>query len=434
MRTSLLSRFAISTSVTALLAGCSAGSQPPLGAPGAMSLASSIAPARTGAVRSLTASSYEVLHRFGRHVASHDYLGANPKGGLLDVDGVLYGTTEAGGLHDAGTVYSITTTGAKKTLYRFRGGSSDGVDPGGDLIDVNGTLFGTTSGGGTCGNGTVYSVSTSGTETVLHSFCGSDGISPPGASPLVNVNGTLYGTTFQGGGPSSDGWGTVYSISTSGAFKVLHAFLQCEGSGTQYPCGLASGLVYLNGVFYGTSLYGGTGCYSNGGCGTVYSVSMTGKEKLLYSFQGGSDGWFPESGLIDVNGTLYGMTELGGTSGCTSGGCGTIYGISTGGEEKVLYTFAGGSDGSNPVVNLFEMNGTFYGTTLKGGAANDGTVFSFTTSGGEQVLHASGGGSDGAQPETDLIEMNGSLYGTTVHGGTKGCGGGGCGTAFALTP
>jgi uncharacterized repeat protein (TIGR03803 family) len=434
MKSLYLGRFALNGCVAgAMLAGCG-GSQPPIGVPGAISQTSSSAPARTPVLRRATSSSYEVLQRFGRHLAAHDHGGANPKGGLLDVGDVLYGTTEAGGLHDAGTVYSITTTGEKKILYRFRGGSSDGLNPGGDLINVNGLLYGTTTGGGTCGNGTVYSVSTTGTETVLHSFCGSDGVSPPAASPLANVSGTLYGTTFQGGGPSGDGWGTVYSISTSGAFKVLHAFLTCEGYSKYEPCGLAANVVYVNGTLYGTSLYGGTGCYSNGGCGTVYSVSMTGEEKLLYSFQGSPDGWFPESGLINVNGTLYGTTEAGGKSACASGGCGTIYSISTGGKEKVLYSFTGGADGSNPVANLFDMNGTLYGTTLRGGAANEGTVFSVSTSGSEQVLHAFGGGSGGAEPLADLIEMSGTLYGTTHDGGTKGCAGNGCGTVFALSP
>ncbi len=171
-----------------------------------------------------------------------------------------------------------------------------------------------------------------------------------------------------------------------------------------------------------------------GGCGTVYSLTTSGQEKVLYSFQGGSDGSSPTSGLINVNGTLYGTTFNGGNSGCEfNEGCGTIYSISTSGKENVRYRFAGGSDGGNPDASLLEMNGVLYGTTFYGGSNNAGTVFSFSTSGGEQVLHSFGASEDGANPAADLNEMNGTLYGTTRNGGLTECNDG-CGTVFALTP
>ncbi|MGB6646588.1 MAG: choice-of-anchor tandem repeat GloVer-containing protein [Candidatus Cybelea sp.] len=194
MRRWNLIRYAISSCViAALLAGCG-GSQPPIVAPSVIPQTSAIAPARNGA-------HYRVVHRF-----SHTRDGGRPAGSLLDVNGTLYGTTQFGG-GDAcpidggtgcGTVYRLNpTSGKKKVLYSFRGGSSDGASPNGDLIDVNGTLYGTTAyGGGTggYGPGTVYSISLTGTETMLHSFGGgSDGTNP--FSGLIDVNGTLYGTT-----------------------------------------------------------------------------------------------------------------------------------------------------------------------------------------------------------------------------------------------
>ncbi|MFZ0033078.1 MAG: choice-of-anchor tandem repeat GloVer-containing protein, partial [Candidatus Cybelea sp.] len=220
MRRWNLSHCAISSSVTAaLLAGCGVlrqaqdYTQPPIGAPATSAQASRV---DRFAHHFPTTLSYQVLHRFGRHAnPSHDHGGANPKSGLINVGGMLYGTTEAGGYEDNGVVYTISTTGAKKVLYRFLGGDSDGSDPIGDLINVNGTLYGTTAGGGRCGPGTVYSISTTGTEKVLHSFCGSEYGNNP-TSGLINVNGTLYGTEGQ------DNSGDVYSISTSGAYKVLY--------------------------------------------------------------------------------------------------------------------------------------------------------------------------------------------------------------------
>src|SRR6202042_1810578 len=166
--------------------------------------------------------------------------------------------------------------------------------PEGDLTNVNGTLYGTTAFGGTCTAGTVYSISTTGTEKVLHSFCGSSYGNNP-TSGLINVNGTLYGTEGQ------DNSGDIYSISTSGKYKVLYVF-----QGSENGFGPYGALLNVGGTFFGTTLYGGSNCYSHFGCGTVYSVTTSGEEKVLYSFKGAPDGWFPFAGLINVNGTLYG--------------------------------------------------------------------------------------------------------------------------------
>ena len=137
--------------------------------------------------------------------------GAGPQGNLIDVNGVLYGTTYFGGdANNYGTVFKITASGAESVLHRFA--DSDGAFPEAGLTDVNGVLYGTTTDGGAFNKGSVFKVTTSGAEAVLHSFAGgSDGAFPKAG--LTDVNGVLYGTT--GGGDANDD-GTVFKITTSG--------------------------------------------------------------------------------------------------------------------------------------------------------------------------------------------------------------------------
>jgi uncharacterized repeat protein (TIGR03803 family) len=439
-----LHRFALSIGAVALCAGCGAlrqaqdDTRPPIGAPPASAQNSREAIAHL----SPATSSYEVLHRFARHKTVRDHGGANPDTGLLDVNGTFYGSTPNGGSNNNGTVYSITATGVKKLLYRFLGtyGGDDGSSPSGDLTDVNGTLYGTTYSGGTCNSGTVFSITTTGTERVLHSFCGNPyEINPTGG--VIDVNGLLYGSTTA----TAEG-GVVYSISTAGKYKVVYAFPPHKVHGGGGPIGR---LANVNGTLYGTTLYGGSKCPNNFGCGTVYSVTTAAKGKILYSFGGpndGGDGWLPEGGLIAVNGVLYGTTFTGGKGTCFLGsGCGIVYSVTTSGVETVLYRFDSVADGQNPRAGLLEVNGTLYGTTEWGGGGTCefgtskrfygcGTVFSLSASGVLQVLHSFAGGTDGANPEADLTDVNGTLYGTTRAGGTtSGCADAGCGTIFSLS-
>jgi uncharacterized repeat protein (TIGR03803 family) len=307
---------------------------------------------------------------------------------------------------------------------------ASGAYPYAGLADASGTLYGTTYQGGK-GVGTVYSISSSGVETVLHSFQGqSDGGYPE--APVLDVNGTLYGTTFNGGVKTGRYYhGTVYSISASGVHTVLHKFKGAADGA--YP---GTGLISVNGTLYGTTPNGGsaTAC-DDDGCGTVYSITPGGVEKVLYRFSGGSDGSNPRGALVDVNGTLYGTTFSGGGSAACNGGCGTVFSVTTSGQEQVLYSFTAGSDGQNPRAGLIDVNGTLYGTTAEGGAgscsAGCGTVFSVTTAGVETVLYRFPNFTNGWYPEAPLVDVNGTLYGTTEEGGRKEwC----CGTVFALTP
>jgi uncharacterized repeat protein (TIGR03803 family) len=183
------------------------------------------------------------------------------------------------------------------------------------LIDVGGALYGTTQDGGACpfggSCGTVFSITPEGSEKVLHSFGkGSDGAVPQAG--LIDVAGTLYGTTVAGGEYGGEyGYGTVFSITTSGTEKVLHSF--GKGSDGKEPF---AGLIDVNGTLYGTTSAGGAqdkaSCYSLS-CGTVFSITPQGSEKVLHSFGKGSDGQFPRADLTYENGRLIGTTSNGGT-------------------------------------------------------------------------------------------------------------------------
>jgi uncharacterized repeat protein (TIGR03803 family) len=368
-----------------------------------------------------------VLYSFG---GTH---GQNPEAGLTYFKGTLYGTTLRGGDYKCphagvggtcGTVFTITPSGAETVLHSFKGGK-DGSHPAADLIMLSGTLYGTTTEGGGCtqfpeGCGTVFSITPSGHEIILHAFAGStDGWSPE--APLHNVDGTMYGTTNGGGLGTHGAKGTAFTITPSGIEQLIYTFHLPQGA----PPGVGA-LVDLNGTLYGTASGGG-----KYGQGTVFSLSTSGREKLLHSFndQGNKDGADPGGGLIAIKHTLYGTTFAGGTLYCGGSGfgCGTVFSITPSGSETVLHRFTG-SDGDNPYATLLNVNGTLYGTTIRGGAHDGGTVFSISPSGAETVLHSFMGGKDGANPQSDLIYVNGKLYGTTESGGVHFSG-----TVFSIT-
>ncbi len=437
MEVSVVSRYALSACGLALLAGCG-GSQP------LIKRAAAKPSAHTGQYcasqnfrKAETGDAETVIYSFGGGSGSMGD-GANPRAGLVNVNGTLYGTTFIGGFynhrfdtHGRGTVFSTTQSGTETVLHRFNG-SGDGQYPYASLLDVDGTMYGTTEAGGKK-LGTVFSITPNGTETVLHRFGGgADGEGPQAA--LTDVNGTLYGTTEAGGGIGCSGYGcgTVFKITTSGKETVLHSF---RGPGSGDGAGPFAGLVNVNGTLYGTTYYGN----ASGVYGTVFAITRSGKETVLHGFKGATeeDGAEPQAGLVNVNGTLYGTTFVGGTNSCKdyNQGCGTVFSITPSGKEKVLYSFQGGKsgDGAEPEASLLNVKGTLYGTTYAGGANSGGTIFSITTSGTETVIHSFGvSPGDGKNPEADLIDVNGTLYGTTVFGGSSSCHLG-CGTVYSLT-
>jgi uncharacterized repeat protein (TIGR03803 family) len=355
--------------------------------------------------------------------------GSLPLAGLTVLKGVLYGTTAYGGSSNDGTIFEIGTSGAESVIHTFSGGS-DGVFPQANLIVVNGTLYGTTSRGGTSNDGTVFSVSPSGPEDVLYSFKGgTDGWFPE--ANLLAMNGVFYGTTYFGGsGCSSGGCGTLFKIAKSGKESVLYSF-----RGGTDGAGPAGGVIAIKGKLYGTTLGGNVVnssiCPDQGfpGCGTVFTASTSGNEHVLRGFQGRSDGRTPTASVVAIKNALYGTTTYGGPS-----GNGTVFKIDTSARGySVLHTFDG-ADGSVPEPALIKVGRTLYGTTDYGGAYGGGTVFKISASGKFEVVYNFQGGSDGSLPAGSLVALNGVLYGTT-YGGGGGCASNtGCGTVFALTP
>jgi len=390
---------------------------------------------------------------------------------------------------------------ALTTLYSFTGQDGDGALPYAALtLSSGGTLLGTTGYGGTYGDGTVFKLTppTGGgnwTEAVLHSFSGKDG-SFPYAGVIVNSKGVLFGTTTFGG---AFGQGVVFQLAPPTApggvwtETVLHSFMGSDGA---YP--YAGLTVTASGTLYGTTELGGA---SN--AGTVFSLTpppgpgKTWTEAVLYSFTDGNDGGFPYGGLLRANnGVLYGTTNFGGANGVygtvfelappsgtgswtestlysftgtgggnpfgtlTMGASGSLYGTSAGGlgdgsgtvfklqpptspggtwTPSLLYTFKGSSDGDHPRGGVVVTpSGTSFGTTFAGGTGmaylGYGTVFELTPGAPgqpwtETVLYTFTGGADGAYPNGALVATsNGLYYGTTLSGGT------GQGTVFSLVP
>jgi uncharacterized repeat protein (TIGR03803 family) len=307
---------------------------------------------------------------------------------LIQVDGTLYGTTEGGGNGD-GTVFSFDpATRTETTLYSFcsQQNCTDGKWPFAALIDVKGMLYGTTLWGGakSCinGCGTVFSLDArTGAETVLHFFCGS----PPcidGAQPyagLIEVNGVLYGTTYEG---DSQNGGTVFAVDpTTGAETVVYSF--CSRTNCEDGAKPRANLIEANGMLYGTTFDGeidGCDAAGGGGCGTVFSIDPnTGTETVLHAFRGSKHGAKPfASSLVGINGTLYGTTFYGGTK-CRAIGCGTVFSFELGtGKEGVVHFFCSRrdcEDGQYPYAGLLKVKDTLYGTTILGGDERQGVIF-----------------------------------------------------------
>lgn len=347
--------------------------------------------------------------------------GALPLGGLIVVNDTIYGTTQAGGALGGGTVFALDPdTGTETVLHSFCQKwhcTADGSIPVAGLVDVNSTLYGTTESGGEHHfGGTLFSLDpATGAETLLHSFGGAaDGANP---FDLIDVKGSLYGTTQSGGAHS---YGTVFSFDpSSGVEKVLYSFCNTQDCADGY--GPMAGLVNERGTFYGTTYFGGgTGCNGTYGCGTVFSFDQrTGAETVLHAFSGGADGEYPSGDLMDLNGTLYGTTSQGG-----SYGLGTLFSLDTiSGTESVLHSFGSGTDGSGPGGRLIDVNGTLYGTTATGGTRGGGTAFAFDpTTGTETVLYSFCSGTCDNGPHGGLTASRGTLYGTTYQGGAKSAG------------
>ena len=362
--------------------------------------------------------------------------GAEPLAGLTrDGKGNLYGTTYGGGGYGRGLAFKLSKTGLESPLYQFKGGPSDGGHPGSTLLPGSGNLYGTT-GGGFYGFGTVFEltpkVSGGWTEVVLYTFTGGTDGSIPQSELVQDTAGNLYGTTFEGG---LEG-GTVFELTPSGTGwteTVLHSF-----------SGQADGLFPNPGLIRDAAgnLYGTTGSEGAGGYGTIFKLMPpvlgggAWQETVLYSLIGGAEGAYPRAGVVrDPVGNLYGTTVAGGDPICS---CGVVFMLNESGKETVLYTFHGGTDGAYPTGLTFGSSGVLYGTTGGGGGSTAcnaysngcGTVFQLDVNGTYNVLYRFTGGTDGAFPNSRLIrDSGGNLYGTASKGGAYSRG-----TIFMITP
>ena len=348
--------------------------------------------------------------------------GANPRyvTPVLDTTGNLYGTTEFGGAYGFGTVFKLTPSGTETVLHSFDVNGTDGAYPVASLVMYKGNLYGTTVEGGTDNiDGTVFELihTTKGwTEKILHSFGASGDGAQPYCALTLDTAGNLYGTTNVGGAYS---YGTVFKLTPSGTETPLWSF----GQGTDGANPVAGVVLDTKGNLYGTTEYGGA--Y---GSGMVFELTPSGTEKILWSFGNGTDGAYRIARLALYKGNLYGTTASGGVY-----GDGTVFEVTLSGTETILHSFANNDiDGFNPYAGLTLYNGNFYGTTVNGGGIGGvaGMVFEMAPSGTETILHVFGGNPDGAFPRGGVaFDKSGNLYGTTFSGGAYGFG-----TVFKLTP
>ena len=347
-----------------------------------------------------------------------------------DSAGNIYGTTVLGGDFAGGTVFQLSRTPngwVHTVLYSFSGGADGGEPYKGVTIDREGNLYGTavTGGSGSCegGCGVAYKLTNSGgtwTQTVIHAFTGAEDGSGPGARVTVDRVGNVHGMAPTGG---AYGLGTIYKIhpGPNGAwtFTVIHAFT----GGADGSTGSAGRMIFRDGHLYGAATTGGT--Y---GSGVVFQLTPQAVGEWLfrtiYSFRGQPDGSFPYGALLfDGAGNIYGTTYYGGAN-----GVGAVYKLSRRlvGEwsEKLLYSFQEGSDGNSPISNLvFDSIGNLYGTTSEGGLGR-GTIFKLRPLPGgqwaERVVHAFEGPPDGAFSYNGMVvDAFGNFYGATVHGGNN---------------
>jgi uncharacterized repeat protein (TIGR03803 family) len=354
--------------------------------------------------------------------------GANPEAALVrGNDGNFYGTTPVGGSNSTGTIFKVTTNGVVTTLHAFTG-SVDGKNPqAGLVLGTDGNFYGTTAGGGTKGDGTVFKITTNNVFTSLHSFTNRSDGAVPKAALVQGSDGNFYGTTSTGGTNSFEtngvSFGTVFKITTNGMLTTLYDFTN-RSDGEVPKAALVQG---SDGNFYGTTSLGGTNSAETNGVsfGTVFKITTNGTLTTVYDFTNKSNGEVPEAALVQgSNGNFYGTTSIGGDY-----GAGTVFSVTTNGALTSFSLF-GGIDGSHPVAALVKNtnNGSFYGTTEDGGTnGGNGTVFQITTNGTLTILYSFTGGNDGAYPKAALAQgSDGNYYGMAASGGM------GNGTVFRI--
>jgi uncharacterized repeat protein (TIGR03803 family) len=415
----------LGVALVAVLTGCGAGNSP-------SSLpAAGLQP--TGLAKAHATE--KVLYSFADGVD-----GGGPNGGLVfDASGNAYGTTHFGGNDSCGgqvgggcgVVFELSPdesgSWSETPLYAFQDSNDGGFPNAGVILDKSGNILGTgsTGGGFSCsiGCGVVYELSEGSgwTESVLHTFDGSDG-EFPNATLLPSANGTLYSTTWYGG---SSGSGTVFSLAPSGGGgwkeSVLYSF-----QGTTDGSAPAGGVV----ADRTGNLYGTTYKYDGDNDGVAFELRKRAawKDSVLYTFTDNGGGEDPYAGMImPAKGKLYGTAI---ESGPNDGGVAfeLVLGTKHRWTEKLLHAFGASGDGNAPYGGVIaDKRGDLYGATVFGGPSNAGIVYELRPSKSgqweEKILYSFTGGSDGQYPSGSLtIDATGNLYGATSDGGQNGDG------------
>jgi uncharacterized repeat protein (TIGR03803 family) len=407
-------------------------------------------------VQGANGQTFTVVHNF---TGGSD--GANPYAGLTpDAFGNFYGTTGLGGHGGSGTVLKLSRRNSEwilTTLYSF-GGTPDGYLPTARVVfGPDGALYGTTEAGGEDNQGTVFKLQPSPRncptascpwkETILHSFAGApDGSGPSSGDIVFDSSRNIYGATLSGGTSFPDcandsSCGTVYQLArgqNGWSEAVIWNFVGEEDGA--FPNGVIAG---NSGILYGTTNFRGANSW-----GTVFSLLPNGNggwtESTLYSFSGAADGGGPEAEVIsDGSGGFLGSTSSGGF-----GHGGTVFHLSSSGGNWLLNTLSSfnysGTLGLTPpgpnAGLVMDADGNLYGTTALAGAHNQGSVFMLTPSNGGwtlTTLHDFTGGADGGQPLGQVVlDASGNIFGTASVGGSSigSCFQGlGCGTIFEIT-
>lgn len=329
------------------------------------------------------------------------------------------------------------------TILSFNGNA--GIQPESLIQGDDGNLFGVMQNGGAYSWGTIYEMTTSGTQTTLYSFC-REANCPDGGFPISIMqgsDGSFYGITFVGGDSTCGegcGNGTIFRFSPSGKITALHEF--CSESNCADGGPSEGGLLQAsNGNFYGTTFSGGNQSSNGSGYGTLFEITPTGTFTTLYKFCGETncdDGENPAGGLVEgPNGNLYGTAYWGGTH-----DSGTVFLLTPRGRLITLHSFtrtSGSKFTTGPNGIIQTPDGSLYGTTTYGGSANYGTIFKLSPSGKFTNLYnfcSLQNCADGANPFGLNLGTDGNLYGTTANGGTglPRCSNLACGTIFKITP
>jgi uncharacterized repeat protein (TIGR03803 family) len=188
--------------------------------------------------------------------------GSGPQAALIQYKGDFYGTTySGGGSNGDGTVFKVTPSGQETVLHAFTG-TPDGRFPVASLLAYGGKLYGMTEDGGSKDLGMVFKMTLQGKLTVIHNFRNStnEGWYPSGPN-LINVNGAFYGTVSS----TNTGSGGIFGITPSGSESLVHVF-NSDGGGPSAPL---SGVIDVGGTLYGTTISGGLPEQ-----GTVYGVQL----------------------------------------------------------------------------------------------------------------------------------------------------------------